>query len=74
MLFTLAASLLALNLAISTTCGEPCPVLTEEENITAVLHPTNVGHVLATPLFLVNARLVRSDANYRGWEKAIGGE
>jgi hypothetical protein len=48
-------------------------VKTEEENITAVLHPTNVGHVLATPLFLVNARLVRSDANYRGWEKAIGG-
>jgi hypothetical protein len=71
MLFPLGASLLVFNLAVTSTCGEPCPVLTERQNIESVLRPTNVGTVIAAPLFLVNAKLVRSDADYRGGEKAL---
>jgi hypothetical protein len=71
MLFLLASLLLALDLAVTTTCGNPCPAITGNEKIQEILHPINIGTVLAVPLVMVNAKLVRSDADYRGGEKAI---
>jgi hypothetical protein len=71
MLFSIASLILVLDLAVTTACGNPCPAITGHENIQAVLHPINVGTVLVVPLFLVNAKLVRSEVDYRGTEETI---
>jgi hypothetical protein len=68
MLFSIASLILVLDLAVTTACGNPCPAITGHENIQAVLHPINVGTVLVVPLFLVNAKLVRSEVDYREGE------